>query len=136
MIKTYLVVITLYLALLCVSNIVYSQTDSSSIKIKNNYITTPEERSTIIFRILNDEGIKFKGTRAKVFKLIDLGEKTEATNICNTFIKEIADIRSSTEKIKNLCKDDLRYLDKSLKRMQEDIEELLSDIPFMQLIPN
>ena len=127
---------TLSIALLFVSSVIYSQTDSSSLKIKNDNLIAPDERSTIIFRILNDAGIKFERTRAKAFKLVELGEKAEAINICNTFIKEIEGIRSSTEKITTLSKDDLRYLDISLKRMQDDIEQLHSDIPFMQLIPN
>ena len=129
MIKTYLVLTTLFFALLCVSGVIYPQVDSS-FKIKSDTLTTPEERSIIIFRTLNDAGIKFERTRAKAFKFIEAGEKTEATDICNKFIKEIANIRSSTEKITSLSKNDLRYLDKSLKRMQEDIEELLSNIPF------
>ena len=134
MIKTYSALIAFILTLICVSSAIYAQTDSSSSKIKNDTLTTPEERSAIIFRTLNDAGIKFVKTKEKAFNYIRQSEKTEATNICKTFIKEIVDIRSSTEKIKNLSKDDLQYLDKSLKRIQNEIEQLISDIPFMQLI--
>jgi TonB family protein len=109
------------------------QSKSNSLKDGNDTRISSERRSEIIFRTLNNAGMKFKKAQEKIFTHIREGEHTEATDICNTFVKEISDLRRSTDNITNLGKDDLRYLDKSLKRMQNDMEQLLSDIPFLQV---
>jgi len=136
MIKTYCLFMILILILFCTSSVIYTQTDTSLMKNKIDTLITPDKRSEVIFRTLNDAGIKFKKIKEKAFDYVRQGSKSEATDICEVFVKEITDVRKSVAKIQYLSQNDLRYMDKSLNRMQEDIEQLINDIPFMQLISN
>jgi len=118
------------IVLFCISNISYSQIKDTSLKIQDNDRSVNENRATLIFRILNDAGINFENTRTKTFQFIKQDNYTEARNCCASFLREIQSVRNATKIITTLSKEDLQYVDNSLNRMQKQIEQLSSSLPF------
>ncbi len=49
----------------------------------------------------------------------------------NLNLTEIGSIRGSTKKLITLSKEDIRFVDKRLNRIQEQMEQLLRDLPFI-----
>ncbi len=89
-----------------------------------------DQRSTIMFRIVKDVGIKFDAARERAVRLIQEEEYTEARNVCSTFTREVRIVRISIQTTDGLTKEDLQYLDRSVARFQERIERVLDMIPW------
>ena len=122
---------TCSIVLMFLSSSLYSQTEDTVVTVKRDGRTQPQDRATIIFHILNQAGIKHEQTRVNAYEHIEQGDKAGARYVCNTFIAEIDGVCDLLKELTTLNREDVEYVANSLRTMQKDIKQLLSDMPFL-----
>jgi hypothetical protein len=93
--------------------------------------STPDqtERSAEMYRILNAANIRYVSATNDAFRLLNMGEKTDAGLVCKQFLSEMETLRSDLPKHSALTPDDIRYVSRCLLRLTGTVSDILENIP-------